>query len=53
MIDHINYIKTFAEHLGAVDDEIAEKDLVIILTSSLPEEYNHTRFASLTRAFMG
>ena len=41
MIDHINYIKTLAEHLEAVDDEIAEKDLVIILISSLPEEYNY------------
>eukprot|EP00795_Rhopilema_esculentum_P001881 gene1881-16379_t len=25
MIDHINYIKTLAEHLEAVDDEMAEK----------------------------
>eukprot|EP00795_Rhopilema_esculentum_P008368 gene8368-14342_t len=41
MIDHINYIKTLSEHLEAVDDEIAEKDLVIILISSLPEEYNY------------
>ena len=41
MTEHINYIKTFAEHLSAIDDEIAEKDLVIFLISSLPEKYNH------------
>ena len=41
MIDHVNYIKTLAEHLEAVDDIIVEKDLVIILISSLPEEYNY------------
>ena len=41
MIDHTNYIKTLAEHLEAVDDEITEKDLVIILISSLPEECNY------------
>eukprot|EP00794_Sanderia_malayensis_P011867 gene11867-biopygen9507 len=41
MIDHVNYLKTLAEHLEAVDDAIVEKDLVIILISSLPEEYNY------------
>ena len=41
MIDHINYIKTLSEHLEAVDDLVQEKDLVIILISSLPEEYNY------------
>ena len=41
MIDHINYIKTLSEHLEAVDDPVQEKDLVIILISSLPEEYNY------------
>ena len=35
------YVKTLAEHLQAIDDETAEKDLVIILTRSLLEEYNH------------
>ena len=34
-------MKTLAEHLEAVDDAVLEKDLVIILTSSLPEEYNY------------
>ena len=41
MTEHVNHIKTLAEHLQAIDDEIAEKDLVIILISSLPDEYNH------------
>eukprot|EP00794_Sanderia_malayensis_P011707 gene11707-biopygen9383 len=41
MIDHVNYLKTLAEHLEAVDDAIVEKDLVIISISSLPEEYNY------------
>ena len=41
MIDHVNYVKTLAEHLEAVDDNISEKDLVIILISSLPDEYNY------------
>ena len=41
MINHVNYLKTLSEHLDAVGDPIQEKDLVIILISSLPEEYNH------------
>ena len=41
MTEHINYIKNLAEHLNAIDDEIVEKDLFIILISSLPGEYNH------------
>ena len=41
MLSHVNYIKTLSEHLEAVDDAMAEKDLVIILISSLPEEYNY------------
>ena len=40
MIDHINYVKTLSEHLETVGDAVAEKDLVIILISSLPEDYN-------------
>ena len=40
MTEHINYVKTLSEHLEAIDDAIAEKDLVILLISSLPEEYN-------------
>ena len=38
IIDHINYLKTLTEHLEVVDDAVLEKDLVIILISSLPEE---------------
>ena len=41
MVEHINHIKMLAEHLEAIDDNIAEKDLVIILISSLPDEYNY------------
>ena len=41
MVNHINYIKTLSEHLEAIEDPILEKDLVIILISSLPEEYNY------------
>ena len=41
MVEHINYVKTLAEHLEAVEDPVSEKDLVIILISSLPEEYNY------------
>ena len=41
MVEHINYIKTLSEHLEAVEDPIEEKDLVIILISSLPEDYNY------------
>ena len=41
MLSHVNYIKTLSEHLEAVDDAVAEKDLVIILISSLPEDYNY------------
>ena len=40
MKEHINHIKTLSEHLEATDNRIAEKDLVILLISSLPEEYN-------------
>ena len=41
MTKHINYVKTLAEHLEAIEDPVQEKDLVIILISSLPEEYNY------------
>lgn len=41
MIEHINYIKTLSEHLEAVGDPIEEKDLVIILVSSLTDDYNY------------
>ena len=41
MIDHVNKLKTIAEQLEALDDPVADKDLVMILISSLPDEYNN------------
>eukprot|EP00111_Clytia_hemisphaerica_P023199 TCONS_00068237-protein len=41
MTEHINQIKTLGEHLEAIDNAIAEKDLVILLISSLPDDYNY------------
>ena len=41
MINHINCVKTLSEHSEAVGDAVAEKDLVIILISSLPEYHNY------------
>ena len=41
MTNHVNQLKTIAEHLEALDDEVKEKDLVMILISSLPDEYNN------------
>ena len=37
----VNYIKTLSERLQAVGDPIAEKDLVIISISSLPDSYTY------------
>ena len=39
--DHINRMRTVADHLEALDDQVQEKDLVMILMSSLPESYNN------------
>ena len=41
MIEHVNKIKTIAEHLEALDDMVVEKDLVMILISSLPDDFNN------------
>ena len=41
MENHVNTIKTISEHLEALDDEVSEKDLVMILISSLPDEYHN------------
>ena len=38
---HLNNLKTIAEHLEAVDDAVSEKDLVMILMTSLPESYDN------------
>ena len=40
MVEHINAVKTIAEHLEAIGDSIAEHDLVIILISILNDEFN-------------
>ena len=41
MTTHVNKLKTISEHLEALDDAVQEKDLVMILISSLPDEYNN------------
>lgn len=41
LTEYVSHIKTLSEHLKAIEDRIPEKDLVILLISSLPEEYNY------------
>ena len=41
MISHVNKLKTISEHLEALNDAPPDKDLVMILISSLPREYNN------------
>lgn len=41
MLERVNHVQTLSDHLEAVGDPIEEKDLVIILISSLTEDYNH------------
>ena len=41
MTEHVNHVKTLSEHLEALEDPVRERDLVIVLLSSLPEEYNN------------
>ena len=38
---HVNNIKTVSEHLEALDDPVAEKDLVMILLSSIGSDYHN------------
>ena len=38
---HVNNVKNVADHLMALNDPVAEKDLVMILISSLSDEYNN------------
>ena len=38
---HVNKLKDISDHLQAVDDAVAEKDLVMILISSLSDDYNN------------
>ena len=49
MVSHVNNLKTIAEHLEALDDAVAGKYLVMILISSLPEEFNNLITALETR----
>ena len=39
--EHTNHIKTLSEDLETIDNRIAEKNVVILLISSLLEEYNY------------
>ena len=39
MPNHVNEIKATSEHLEAIIAQIAEHDLVIILISSIPEDF--------------
>ena len=41
MEHHVNNLTTISEHLEALDDAVQEKDLVMILISSLSEDYNN------------
>ena len=41
MTDHVNELRTIADHLESLDDPVTEKDLVMILISSLPDAYNN------------
>jgi hypothetical protein len=41
MQSHINHIKTVGDQLSDVDDTVAEKELVYILLSSLPDTYHN------------
>ena len=50
MTEHINHIKTLWEHLEAIDDRRAEKNLVVLLIISLPEEHNYLITALVTIA---
>ena len=38
MVEHINHIKMLAEHLEAIDDNMAEKDLVRLGLETIDEE---------------
>ena len=40
MVEHINYVRTIADQLESLDDPVSEKDLVMVLLSSLPDHYN-------------
>ena len=41
MIEHVNDLKTIAERLESLGDPVSEKDLLMILISSLSDTYNN------------
>ena len=41
MVEHINSLKILAENLECMGDPVAERDLVMILLTSLPDDYNN------------
>ena len=41
MVDHVNALRTIGEHLESLEDPVADKDMVMILLSSLPSEFNN------------
>ena len=38
---HLNHLKTVAEHMEALNDPVSDKDLVMILLTGLPDNYNN------------
>ena len=41
MTEHCNKLRLLADQLQAIDDPVADKDLAIILLSSLPSDYGN------------
>ena len=41
MVDHVNQLKTICEHLESIGDIITENDMVMVLLTSLPTQYNN------------
>ena len=41
MVDHVNQLKTICEHLESIGDHITENDMVMVLLTSLPTQYNN------------
>ena len=41
MVDHVNSVRDIADQLETLDDAVSEKYLVMILLSSVPDDYNN------------
>ena len=41
MVDHVNSVRNIADQLESLDDAVSEKYLVMILLSSVPDDYNN------------